>query len=613
MASVIIPPVVNWSVTPQNGTEDYFNKMNTWLTESTVVISSFNQSIVKINEATIDINEKAAATTTARDIAVAAKDEAITAVATLQEGSINDTIIATDKAFSNQHIEDNYYDKTEIDTAIANATLDINALSDKSDLINTDNFVIQEAEGDFKKVSYENLFDEISTKKVLTTGTAILNGTVNNAITMNGIVLSLDLEVGDVIRIDCDEPIPENKVTAQEIDGGIIPIFRSLSVVDGDVYCATENSPVATRGIWKQAGGEGSFKRVYDAAMRYATPVVSDGIHYYFSFDGNKIKKVVDKDWDNVIDLTLDNRRYFGLTFNPHDGLLYAVVNAGLIYKIHPDTGADTPMSSGNKNWTSITVNPETGVMYANVWSGGIYSSESNFDVELFPNLTGGNQAQIQWVNNTMGKGLLFTRKNNEPAFVSMVDNPTYAISGIPTQYFTFANVDSVGGIVAYNDQIYVADNTGVYKQELVSYNKLHTVESITNDNSIIVNYEHSGNRGNGSLKLPDATEDVTVTRIAKWYNAPISLGQAWVNVLSLRAINTEYTNTAGRAIAVAVSGFTNAGFRSTFSIDASIVQNSIAYSGSSILTPLVSGVQVPSQSKYSTTLSDIEYWQELR
>ena len=57
MANIIIPPVINWSVTPQNGTEDYFNKMNTWLTESTVVISSFNQSIVKINEANQEVEQ----------------------------------------------------------------------------------------------------------------------------------------------------------------------------------------------------------------------------------------------------------------------------------------------------------------------------------------------------------------------------------------------------------------------------------------------------------------------------------------------------------------------------------------------------------------------------
>ena len=57
MANIIIPPVINWSVTPQNGTEDYFNKMNTWLTESTVVISSFNKSVAKTNELNIYLNQ----------------------------------------------------------------------------------------------------------------------------------------------------------------------------------------------------------------------------------------------------------------------------------------------------------------------------------------------------------------------------------------------------------------------------------------------------------------------------------------------------------------------------------------------------------------------------
>lgn len=83
------------------------------------------------------------------------------------------------------------------------------------------------------------------------------------------------------------------------------------------------------------------------------------------------------------------------------------------------------------------------------------------------------------------------------------------------------------------------------------AYNKLHTVESITNNGSIIVNYEHAGNRGNGSLKLPNFTGTATVTRIAKWFNAPLGLGQAWVNLTTSRSANTNYTNTAGRAIFV--------------------------------------------------------------
>lgn len=123
-----------------------------------------NDVIPVLNLAITDINAKVITTTTARDesedardIAVAAKDEALTAVATLQEGAIDDTTIAPNKAFSNQYVENNYYDKIEVDTAISDATLDINTLLDKPTPINTDNFVLQETGGDLKKVSYENL------------------------------------------------------------------------------------------------------------------------------------------------------------------------------------------------------------------------------------------------------------------------------------------------------------------------------------------------------------------------------------------------------------------------------------------------------------------------
>lgn len=85
---------------------------------------------------------------------------------------------------------------------------------------------------------------------------------------------------------------------------------------------------------------------------------------------------------------------------------------------------------------------------------------------------------------------------------------------------------------------------------------KMRTVESIINNNEIIVNYEHCGSRGNGSLKLSNQTlTNATVKRIAKWYNAPLGLGQAWVNMTALRgAKNTTYTNDTSRYIEVMIN-----------------------------------------------------------
>lgn len=80
-------------------------------------------------------------------------------------------------------------------------------------------------------------------------------------------------------------------------------------------------------------------------------------------------------------------------------------------------------------------------------------------------------------------------------------------------------------------------------------YDKLHTVESITNDGQIVVNYEHCGTRGNGPLKLPDYTGQVTIKRIAKWFNAAPGLGQAWVSVSDFRSLGVNVVNSTGREI----------------------------------------------------------------
>ena len=84
---------------------------------------------------------------------------------------------------------------------------------------------------------------------------------------------------------------------------------------------------------------------------------------------------------------------------------------------------------------------------------------------------------------------------------------------------------------------------------------KMRTVESITDNNTIVVNYEHCGSRGNGSLKLSDQSGiSCTVKRVAKNYNAPLGLGQDWVGLTAFRTIGTTYNKTT-RPISVSVFG----------------------------------------------------------
>lgn len=193
--AVIIPNVVNWSVTPQNGQEDYFTKMNIWLSESTNVIASLSTAITKINESNAESNDNLEEVLTARDQTVTARNEAVTAVATLTAGAIDDTTIAANKAFSNQFITNNYYNKTVVDNKI-----NINGFTDKSTPADTDHVGIQESGGLFKKLSFANLKNWIlSLFNPTLTANATLTG-IDNKIVMNGIVTSLGLEVGDVIQ-----------------------------------------------------------------------------------------------------------------------------------------------------------------------------------------------------------------------------------------------------------------------------------------------------------------------------------------------------------------------------------------------------------------------------
>lgn len=79
------------------------------------------------------------------------------------------------------------------------------------------------------------------------------------------------------------------------------------------------------------------------------------------------------------------------------------------------------------------------------------------------------------------------------------------------------------------------------------------TVESITDANNLILNYEHRN--GAGSLSLLDQTTTVTIKLLSKWWSAPLGLGQAWVNLTANRALDITYTNSTGRLIKLSLNG----------------------------------------------------------
>lgn len=91
-----------------------------------------------------------------------------------------------------------------------------------------------------------------------------------------------------------------------------------------------------------------------------------------------------------------------------------------------------------------------------------------------------------------------------------------------------------------------------------VQNNKLFTIESIVSSDKVIVNAAHAHDKG--PLSLKDETLTSKVELLTKWYNAPLGLGQAWVNVTGSRSKSITYSSQPNRSIGIHLRGNTPAG-----------------------------------------------------
>ncbi len=108
--------------------------------------------------------------------------------------------------------------------------------------------------------------------------------------------------------------------------------------------------------------------------------------------------------------------------------------------------------------------------------------------------------------------------------------------------------------------------------------NSEFTVEVITDANNIIVNQAHANKGTTKNVANRASDTGVTVKLLAKWYNAPLGLGQGWVNVKSMREAEHIYLNTTRRTISVNImhpSLFVNTNFPLTLSVDSLVISKS--------------------------------------
>lgn len=124
--------------------------------------------------------------------------------------------------------------------------------------------------------------------------------------------------------------------------------------------------------------------------------------------------------------------------------------------------------------------------------------------------------------------------------------NPTPTIAtGTATFTATTNNINLTGIGIG----IEIGDVIQISGADDAKNNSEFTVEVITNANNIIVNQAHANKGTTKNVANRSGDTGVTVKLLTKWHNAPIGLGQDWVDVTSLRNAGISYSNNTNRAM----------------------------------------------------------------
>ncbi|CUU82998.1 Phage Tail Collar Domain [Campylobacter hyointestinalis] len=165
-----------------------------------------------------------------------------------------------------------------------------------------------------------------------------------------------------------------------------------------------------------------------------------------------------------------------------------------------------------------------------------IYATEVKAGITKLKNSITGNSEDTAVTEKAVNDRLLpKTLANTQITFDKVTNKIT--ISGLTLSKFGL----EIGDIV----QISGSQNN----------NTEFSIDEIINDNEIIVNKAHAN--GTASKALVNETTNCTIKLLCKWFNAPLGLGQGWIDVVSKRQANVVYKNDTGRSIVVSTYGHT--------------------------------------------------------
>ena len=147
------------------------------------------------------------------------------------------------------------------------------------------------------------------------------------------------------------------------------------------------------------------------------------------------------------------------------------------------------------------------------------------------------------------------------------------ALKTIATGTATFTSTTNNINLTGIGLGVEIGDVIQISGAEDAKNNSEFTIEVITDANNIIVNQAHANKGTTKNVATRAGDTGVTVKLLAKWYNAPIGLGQDWVDVTTIRTFATAYPNNTKRIIKASIIFSITAGNILAFVVDSKIIQ----------------------------------------
>ena len=215
----------------------------------------------------------------------------------------------------------------------------------------------------------------------------------------------------------------------------------------------------------------------------------------------------------------------------------------------------------------------------------------------------------LSWTTNdiTVNGVSVATDAEVSSAVASAVQTGLVALQTIATGTATFTATTNNINLTGIGVGVEIGDVIQISGAEDVKNNTEFTVEVITDNNNIIVNQAHANKGTTKNVANRASDTGVTVKLLAKWYNAPVGLGRAYIAFTpAQKTLNTVQFNNTGREMLISVLvNIVGYGYVQTSSDGISWVNSTCPTIGSNSFTPFCAVVPIGHQYRLfnSTTL----------